>query len=90
VITDGVNTTGPDPAATMPRLQEAGQKRGNPVSFHFIAFDVNAKVFAKVKDLGATVVSAADEKQLNTQLEFVLEKKILLEDEEPPRKPNSD
>jgi hypothetical protein len=50
-----------------------------------VAFDVDAKVFAGVKKLGATVVSAANESQLNTQLEFVLEKKILLEDEEPPK-----
>ena len=33
---------------------------------------------------GATVVGAADEKQLNTQLEFILQRKILLEDEELP------
>jgi len=53
---------------------------------HFIAFDVDAKVFASVKKQGATVVSASDEKQLNSQLEFILQKKILLEDEEPPKK----
>jgi len=31
-------------------------------------------------------VGAADEKQLNTQLEFILQRKILLEDEEVPVK----
>jgi hypothetical protein len=31
-------------------------------------------------------VGAANESQLNTQLEFILEKKILLEEEEPPTK----
>jgi hypothetical protein len=31
------------------------------------------------------VVGAANEQQLNTQLEFIFEKKILLEDEEPAR-----
>jgi len=30
-------------------------------------------------------VEASNENQLNTQLEFILEKKILLEDEEPPK-----
>jgi hypothetical protein len=35
------------------------------------------------------VVSAADEPQLNVQLGYILEKKILLEDEEPPPKPKS-
>ena len=53
------------------------------VSVHFVAFDVDAKVFDPVKKLGATVVGAADEKQLNTQLEFILQRKILLEEEEP-------
>jgi hypothetical protein len=32
-----------------------------------------------------TVVGAADEKQLNQQLEFILEEKILLEKEEPKK-----
>jgi hypothetical protein len=86
IITDGVNTVGPTPDAMLAKLQqEAGQKQTS-VSVHFVAFDVDAKVFAGVKKLGATVVSAANESQLNTQLEFILEKKILLEDEEPPKK----
>ena len=50
-----------------------------------MAFDVDAKQFSVVKKLGATVVGAADENQLNTQLQFILQKKILLEDEEPPK-----
>jgi hypothetical protein len=32
------------------------------------------------------VVGAADEKQLNTQLEYILQRKILLEEEEPVKK----
>ena len=56
------------------------------MSVHFVAFDTNAKVFDPVKKLGATVVSASDEKQLNTQLEFILQRKILLEEEEPVRR----
>ena len=55
------------------------------MAVHFVAFDVDAKVFEGVKKLGATVVEASNENQLNTQLEFILEKKILLEDEEPPK-----
>ena len=49
---------------------------------------LDAKVFDPLKKLGATVVGAADEKQLNSQLEFILQRKILLEDEELPRKKN--
>ena len=86
VITDGINTVGPSPAVTLPKLQrEAGQKQTG-LSVHFVAFDVDAKVFDGVKKLGATVVGASNESQLNTQLEFILGKKILLEDEEPPKK----
>ncbi len=86
VITDGMNTVGPAPTATLAKLQEAAAQAQTGLAVHFVAFDVDAKVFAGVKKLGATVVSAANENQLNTQLEFILEKKILLEDEEPPKK----
>ena len=86
VITDGINTVGPDPAAVMPRLSQLAEQKQNRLSVHFVAFDVNAKVFDGVKKLGATVVGASDETQLNSQLEFILQKKILLEDEEPPTK----
>jgi len=86
VITDGINTVGPDPAAVMPRLSQLAEQKQSRLSVHFVAFDVNAKVFDSVKKLGATVVGASDETQLNSQLEFILQKKILLEDEEPPAK----
>jgi hypothetical protein len=83
VVTDGINTAGPDPAAVMPQIKAEAARHNTGVSVHFVAFDVDAKVFSPVKKLGATVVGATDEKQLNTQLEFIFEKKILLEDEEP-------
>ena len=86
VITDGINTAGPDPAAAMPRLKGLAEQKQSRLAIHFVAFDVNAKVFDGVKRLGATVVGASDEAQLNSQLEFILQKKILLEDEEPPTK----
>jgi von Willebrand factor type A domain len=86
IITDGMNTAGPSPAQVLPRLQRQAQEKQTPLSVHFVAFDVNAKVFDPVKKLGATVVSASDEKQLNTQLEYVLQRKILLEEEEPVKK----
>jgi hypothetical protein len=84
VITDGVNTVGPDPARVLPRLLQEAERKQTPLAVHFVAFDVDAKLFDPVKKLGATVLGAANEAQLNTQLEFILEKKILLEDEEPP------
>ena len=86
VITDGINTAGPPPAAVMPRIQQQAGQQHTQLSVHFVAFDVDAKVFDAVKKLGANVVGAADEKQLNSQLEFILQKKILLEEEEPAKK----
>jgi hypothetical protein len=89
IITDGINTRGPDPSVTLPRLLSQAGRNHQLVAVHFIGLDVNAGEFAAVKKLGATVLGAADERQLNTQLEFILAKKILLEDEETPSaKPN--
>src|SRR5581483_2002226 len=85
VITDGINTAGPPPQTVLPQLKELAGKEGATFSVHFVAFDVDARQFAAVKRLGATVVGAADEKQLNSQLQFILQQKILLEDEEPPK-----
>lgn len=87
VITDGMNTAGPAPQVVLPKLQRQAHERQAMLSVHFIAFDVDAKQFARLKRLGVTVVGAADEKQLNTQLDFILQRKILLEDEDPPAKP---
>jgi len=85
VITDGMNTMGPQPAAVIPKLNQLAERKQTMLSVHFIAFDVAASTFDPVKKLGATVVAAADEQQLNTQLDFILEHKILLEAEEPKK-----
>lgn len=81
VITDGENTVGPPPDALLPGLLGDAGKKGAPLQFHFVAFDVDARVFAGVKKLGATLVSAADEMQLNDKISIILEEKILLEKE---------
>jgi hypothetical protein len=83
VITDGINTAGPEPATVLARLQSQPQTKQTPFAVHLVAFDVDAKVFVPLKRLGATVVAASDERQLDSQLEFILQKKILLEEEEP-------
>jgi hypothetical protein len=82
VITDGMNTAGPPPSAVLPKLKRQAEQDHASLSVHFVAFDVDAKVFDSLKKQGATVVSAADEAQLNSQLEFILQHKILLEEEE--------
>jgi hypothetical protein len=81
VVTDGINTSGPDPVVVVPRINKASESKGSPIFIHFVAFDIDAKVFAPLKKLGVTVVGATDEKQLGQQLEFILEEKILLEKE---------
>ncbi|HEX4265066.1 MAG TPA: vWA domain-containing protein [Verrucomicrobiae bacterium] len=79
VITDGENTVGPDPSRTLPSINRTAEQQQASIFFHFIAFDVDAKVFNGVKKQGATVASAADERQLNSQLDFILQNQILLE-----------
>ncbi|MGH7970065.1 MAG: VWA domain-containing protein, partial [Limisphaerales bacterium] len=72
VITDGINTAGLPPATVLPALKKQAQEKGANLAVHFIAFDVDAKVFSPLKKMGATVVAAADENQLNTQLQYIL------------------
>lgn len=81
VVTDGENTVGPPPEVVLPRLLDDAMKQGTPIGLHVVAFDVDARVFAGVKKLGATLVSATNESQLNDKLSFILEEKILLEKE---------
>jgi hypothetical protein len=85
IITDGANTAGPQPAAVLPALKKQAQSQGSAISVHFVAFDVAAKIFDPLKKLGVTVVGASDEKQLNAQLDFILQNKILLENEDLPK-----
>lgn len=81
VITDGANTVGPDPAKVLPDLRKEAQAKGAYIGIYFVAFDVSAKVFDPLKKLDVMVVSAADEQQLNTQLNYVLQEKVLVEQE---------
>ncbi len=85
VLTDGENTRGVHPATVLPELIKKAEKAGTSVFVHFVAFDVNTKVFARLKEQGATLVGAANEKELQDQLDFILEEKILLEAEPPHR-----
>jgi len=86
ILTDGLNTVGPAPEALLAPLMKQAEKDGKTFFAHFVAFDVAAKQFDPMKKLGATVLGAANEAQLNTQISFILEEKILLEAEEPKPK----
>lgn len=85
VITDGINTAGPKPEQVLPGIKEEAARKQTSLSVHFVAFDVDARQFSPVKKLGVTVVGAGDENQLAAQLRFIMQEKILLEDEEPPK-----
>jgi hypothetical protein len=79
VITDGQNTDPPEPAEVLDGLNALATRFGSELTVHFVAFDVDAKVFDAVKAKGATVAGAADAKQLDQQLTVILEEDILLE-----------
>lgn len=77
VVTDGQNTAGVDPAAVMAALNNLPQEQRPGV--YFVAFDIAASAFQKVKDAGALILPAANEKELQTTLDFVIGNKVLLE-----------
>lgn len=77
VVTDGENTDGFDPddvATAFNRRPETERP-----SLYFVAFDIEASRFNRVKDAGALVLGAANAKELNSRLDALLRGNILLE-----------
>ena len=77
VVTDGENTDGfapDDVTAAINRRPETERP-----SMYFVAFDIEARRFARVRDAGALVLGAADAKDLNTTLDSLLRGQILIE-----------
>jgi Mg-chelatase subunit ChlD len=77
VVTDGENTDGVRPervAQGIGRRPEAERP-----SIYFVAFDVEASRFARVRDAGGLILPAANARQLNDTLDTLLHGKILLE-----------
>lgn len=77
VITDGENTDGyapDDVMAGLGRRPEAARP-----SVYFVAFDIAATRFDGVRNAGGLVLEAADAKELNQTLDFLLNGKILVE-----------
>lgn len=79
VITDGENNAGESPDVIVAAIGQLPTEQQSSV--YLIGFDVDAQVFAPVKDAGAMVFSAQDEKELTTVSDFVLSRKILAEAE---------
>jgi hypothetical protein len=79
VLSDGANNTGRTPEVALQQISVAVERKKTPVFTHIIALDIAPVTFAALKRQGATLIGAADEAQLNTQFDFILEEKILVE-----------
>ena len=77
VVTDGENTDGvaPDTVATAIGRRPDAERP----SIYFVAFDVDANRFNRVRDAGGLILSAANATELNTTLDMLLSGKILVE-----------
>jgi Mg-chelatase subunit ChlD len=77
LVTDGENTDGYRPERV---AQGIGRRpQAEQPSIYFVAFDVEASRFARVRDAGGLVLSAANARELNDTLDTLLRGKILLE-----------
>jgi Mg-chelatase subunit ChlD len=76
VVTDGDNTSGrsPDDVA-----REIWRKSEGAVQIHFVAFDTNPEKFAFLKDVGGSVLTAANGVELKGALDQIYQGKILAE-----------
>ena len=77
VVTDGENTEGFEPeavAAAIGRRPEIERP-----SIYFVAFDIDAQRFERVRNSGGLVLGAADARELNATLDSLLRGQILLE-----------
>jgi len=77
VVTDGENTDGFEPAAVAAAINRRPELE-RP-SMYFVAFDIDARRFERVREAGALVLGAADAKDLNATLDSLLRGQILLE-----------
>jgi Mg-chelatase subunit ChlD len=77
VVTDGENTDGVEPdrvAVGIGKRPDAERP-----AIYFVAFDVDAARFSRVRDAGGLVLSAANAVELNSTLDSLLRGKILVE-----------
>lgn len=77
IVTDGENTDGFDPddvTAAINRRPEMERP-----SIYFVAFDIEERRFARVRDAGALLLGASDARELNATLDSLLRGQILIE-----------
>ena len=77
LVTDGENTDGYAPERVAQGI--ARRPAEERPSIYFVAFDVDAGRFSRVRDAGGLVLPAANARELNDTLDSLLRGKILLE-----------
>ena len=75
-VTDGENTSGPDPRRIAAELFE---RTGGEVEIHFVAFDISSARFRFLDSVNGYVAEAADGVQLSEKLTEIYQKRILAE-----------
>ena len=77
VVTDGENTDGFDPEAVTAAINR--RPESERPSMYFVAFDIEARRFERVRNAGALLLGAADAADLNSTLDSLLRGQILIE-----------
>lgn len=77
VVTDGENTDGFDPEAVTAAINR--RPEAERPSIYFVAFDIEARRFEKVRDTGALLLGASNARELNSTLDSLLRGQILIE-----------
>jgi Mg-chelatase subunit ChlD len=77
LITDGMNTTGPNPEAVARNIHA---KSDGSVQIYFVAFDTYPDKFDFLKEVGGDVLWAKNEPELRAALEEIYHGKILAEE----------
>ena len=77
VVTDGENTDGYPPDAVTAAINRRPELE-RP-SIYFVAFDIDASRFARVRDAGALLLGANDARDLSATLDALLRGQILVE-----------
>jgi hypothetical protein len=77
VVTDGENTEGYEPEAVTAAINR--RPEAERPSMYFVAFDVDARRFERVRDAGALLLGAANARELTDTLDTLLRGKILVE-----------
>jgi Mg-chelatase subunit ChlD len=77
IVSDGENTDGFTPDEVAQAIAE--RPEAERPSTYFVAFDIEARRFNRLRDAGTLVLSAANGRELNDTLDMLLQGKILLE-----------